>query len=845
MKNKGFTLVELLAVVVVLAVVSIIAIPITINIIENARKGALESSARGLMEAANNYYTIHGKDMTDYVDFSIVNGKQTSSEKLSYKGSIDNGYLRLVDANTMALCIDDNKYYVVKNLDSKELVLDEGVCSGEYDEDLLGFVPEGNGNYIGTRLNVKAYSSSSDLPSSTKAGSVAVITDKKITDYFVANTGPTVPKDGMVWLVQSYDTSQYIETKNSRIGIAYVVQYDNNEWKLKESYIYNDGWNQLTSYGGSVYEWNYEYTGHYETFNAPFSGYYTIELWGASGGDYNVNYVGGNGAYTKGDIYLTAGETLYVYVGSQGSRPAGGWNGGGSSNTSSYAGGGGATDVRTVATSSNTSWSDIESLRTRIMVAGAGGGAGYYNSGNYGSGGAAGGLNGYTAPKGGGGTDGTGGTQINAGTCSTCATGSVGSFGMGGPGNCWGSGNGGGGAGWYGGGGGYAEGGGGGSSYISGHRGAIAVDESLHTFGSHNSYTGKYFVNTLMIDGEGYSWSNKKGNYTGMPNYNDGTTMKANDGNGYARIKFKKFASMTDNEYTELGANIQNEWLYNYMGYYQVFKAPKAGTYKFELWGAQGGTRSYAGGLGAYTKGELTLTKGETLYIYVGGQGGTGAGGWNGGGSSNTSSYGGGGGATDIRITPTNALTGWNGIESLKSRIMVAGAGGGGGYYNSGNYGYGGAAGGLIAYTAPKGGGGTDGTGGTQTSAGTCSTCAAGSVGSFGIGGPGNCWGSGNGGGGAGWYGGGGGYAEGGGGGSSYISGHNGSIGMNIDTTMKTDNSESYTGYKFNNPVMIDGQGYEWGTSKGSQTRMPTHDAETLVNGNEGNGFAKVTYIGS
>ena len=224
MNKKGFTLVELLAVVVVLAVVSIIAIPITINIIENARKGALEDSARGLMDAANNYYATHSKDMDDaYVDFVIVNGKQTSSEKLNYKGSVENAYLRLVDAKTMALCIDDGKYYAVKNLDNKDIEVDEGACSGEYDEDLLGFVPEGNGNYIGTRLSVKAYTNSGDLPNNAKTGSIAVITDKNITDYFVGNTGPVNLKDGMVWLVQSYDASQYIETKNSRIGIAYVA----------------------------------------------------------------------------------------------------------------------------------------------------------------------------------------------------------------------------------------------------------------------------------------------------------------------------------------------------------------------------------------------------------------------------------------------------------------------------------------------------------------------------------------------------------------------------------------------------------------------------------------------
>ena len=40
MKTKGFTLVELLAVIVILAIIAIIAVPIIGNVIENSRKQA-------------------------------------------------------------------------------------------------------------------------------------------------------------------------------------------------------------------------------------------------------------------------------------------------------------------------------------------------------------------------------------------------------------------------------------------------------------------------------------------------------------------------------------------------------------------------------------------------------------------------------------------------------------------------------------------------------------------------------------------------------------------------------------------------------------------------------------
>ena len=43
--KKGFTLIELLAVIVVLAVIALIATPMVLNTIEEARKGAAQSSA--------------------------------------------------------------------------------------------------------------------------------------------------------------------------------------------------------------------------------------------------------------------------------------------------------------------------------------------------------------------------------------------------------------------------------------------------------------------------------------------------------------------------------------------------------------------------------------------------------------------------------------------------------------------------------------------------------------------------------------------------------------------------------------------------------------------------------
>ena len=83
----------------------------------------------------------------------------------------------------------------------------------------------------------------------------------------------------------------------------------------------------------------------------------------------------------------------------------------------------------------------------------------------------------------------------------------------------------------------------------------------------------------------------------------EGGTETGHTGNGYARIT-KINNATTDFAYT---------------GNVQTFTAPENGTYRIELWGSQGGNiNQYIGGKGAYTKGEITLTKGTQLYIYVG-----------------------------------------------------------------------------------------------------------------------------------------------------------------------------------------------------------------------------------
>lgn len=158
---------------------------------------------------------------------------------------------------------------------------------------------------------------------------------------------------------------------------------------------------------------------------------------------------------------------------------------------------------------------------------------------------------------------------------------------------------------------------------------------------------------------------------------------------------------------------------------YYLWNAPASGSYTFQVWGAQGGsalntngTVAETGPRGGYATGNYTLTSGQTLYLYVGGQGAGStsqktaiAGGFNGGGigynGDANARAASGGGASDIRI----------GGNALSNRVIVAGAGGGGRYFPGYGMQAGGHGGGTLGGNGDSGGV-NSGKGGTQSAGG-------------------------------------------------------------------------------------------------------------------------------
>ena len=219
-----------------------------------------------------------------------------------------------------------------------------------------------------------------------------------------AYTSPTL-SDG--WKAyNTYDTYQLSTTAGAHR--YWRVGWMGCQWICSEMRLYADTDWENGSGGVAQPTQTFNYTGSVQTFTAPVTGTYQLEVWGAQGG--NAGYysyssatgIGGKGGYSKGEIHLNAGQTISIYVGGQGGSTQGtyvgdysitvqgGWNGGGAGLQYGMTGGGGATDMRLGGTA----------LANRIIVAGGGGGAG--NSGNItqlSSGGEGGGLSGQQMPS--------------------------------------------------------------------------------------------------------------------------------------------------------------------------------------------------------------------------------------------------------------------------------------------------------------------------------------------------------------------------------------------------------------------------------------------------------------
>lgn len=121
LNKKGFTLVELLAVIVILGVIMLIAIPSVGTIISNSRKNSFVSSGKMYISTMQNYMAEKMDDSSYCINVTELNDSKTAD-----KSPINNeeiaGFV-IYDGTTYKAHINDGENYAIVDKNSDKSVV--------------------------------------------------------------------------------------------------------------------------------------------------------------------------------------------------------------------------------------------------------------------------------------------------------------------------------------------------------------------------------------------------------------------------------------------------------------------------------------------------------------------------------------------------------------------------------------------------------------------------------------------------------------------------------------------------------------------------------------------------
>ena len=122
MKNKGFTLAELLGVITILAVIAIITMPVIFGVVDNSRKNAFTRSVEEMKNVAvmdYNEYARSGEIIYNYSDNNLVcPGCDAGADlELDFTGEIENGSgtITVKDGEVISLSIENSQFKATDN----------------------------------------------------------------------------------------------------------------------------------------------------------------------------------------------------------------------------------------------------------------------------------------------------------------------------------------------------------------------------------------------------------------------------------------------------------------------------------------------------------------------------------------------------------------------------------------------------------------------------------------------------------------------------------------------------------------------------------------------------------
>ena len=118
--TKGFTLVELIAVIVILSIIALISTPAVLSVIEETKINNYRNSMYGLLRAVEEDHTASGVMTTEYI---IVDGVVEPDIDFTGDLSGSNGTITYDENEKTTLTIDNGTYCATKAPEKKQITV--------------------------------------------------------------------------------------------------------------------------------------------------------------------------------------------------------------------------------------------------------------------------------------------------------------------------------------------------------------------------------------------------------------------------------------------------------------------------------------------------------------------------------------------------------------------------------------------------------------------------------------------------------------------------------------------------------------------------------------------------
>jgi len=317
----GFTLVELLAVIVILAIILAIAIPNVINIINISKQQAFDRQKELIIDAAKKYVFQNIDSLTwigSTTEVSLItlqNASLLPNPLPDPRGGVFNNNITTGTKVTITRSGQSYSYaiIVVSGNDSTPPVITLTGPSTITIPQNSTYVDQGATATDNIDGNITARMSIANNVNT------AVIGTYTVTFNVNDNAGNSATQ---VTRTLNVIHAIYTFTNAGQIGTTGPSQSQIN-----------------TAYTGTSLAGRVTVTGGIQLWSVPVTGVYRIEAWGAGGGGTFIFAHPGRGARMRGDFLLSAGTGLNIVVGQQGQlRVGGNHNGGGGGGSFVYTG---------------------------------------------------------------------------------------------------------------------------------------------------------------------------------------------------------------------------------------------------------------------------------------------------------------------------------------------------------------------------------------------------------------------------------------------------------------------------------------------------------------------------